>query len=166
MARWLRWGGMASVVVFLLVILAVPLYAETPQASTITVSSVLDVLDSEDGVCTLREAISAANDDVPSGDAAGECVAGSGEDTVLIPTGTYTLTREGRFENENLTGDMDILAAVTISATGAVTVNATAIERVFPRDDGLVELRRPTITRGAASSGSGIRAMDTLHLVD
>src|SRR5207248_1479276 len=49
----------------------------TPEAATITVNSLSDVTNSSDGLCTLREAIAAANTNTASGAVAGECVAGS-----------------------------------------------------------------------------------------
>jgi CSLREA domain-containing protein len=50
--------------------------------TTITVSTTQDVLDGNDGVCSLREAIIAANMDAASGAAAGECPAGNGADII------------------------------------------------------------------------------------
>jgi CSLREA domain-containing protein len=50
-------------------------------ATTITVNSIADDQDN-DGECTLREAITAANSDTASGAAVGECAAGSGTDTI------------------------------------------------------------------------------------
>ena len=47
-------------------------------AGTITVNSLSDVANSNDGLCTLREAITAANINVASGATAGECAAGIG----------------------------------------------------------------------------------------
>ena len=44
-----------------------------------------------DGFCTLREAITAANTDTTSGAAAGECAAGSGADEITF-AGDYTIT--------------------------------------------------------------------------
>jgi hypothetical protein len=49
----------------------------TPAATTITVNSLSDVSNSSDGLCTLREAITAANNNAASGATAGECAAGS-----------------------------------------------------------------------------------------
>ena len=54
-----------------MLVLATPLYA-----ATITVSSLADAT-ANDGVCTLREAIIAANTNTASGAAAGECAAGT-----------------------------------------------------------------------------------------
>lgn len=55
----------------------------TPSA-TITVNSTSDAANSTDGLCTLREAITAANSNAQSGAVAGECAAGSvsGSDTI------------------------------------------------------------------------------------
>lgn len=50
-------------------------------SSTIVVNSNLDVIQ-DDGLCTLREAILASNDDTASGVLPGECIAGSGADTI------------------------------------------------------------------------------------
>jgi CSLREA domain-containing protein len=64
-------------------------------AATITVTSTADVT-ANDGLCTMREAIVAANTHVPSGLLPGECVAGSaGLDTIafLIPgAGVQTIS--------------------------------------------------------------------------
>jgi CSLREA domain-containing protein len=51
--------------------------AVTAMASTITVNSTLDTT-ANDGKCTLREAIIAANTNTSSGNLSGECVAGEG----------------------------------------------------------------------------------------
>lgn len=57
----------------------VPAYA----ATTIVVNSTADTT-ANDGECTLREAIVAANTDTASGVAIGECAAGSGSDTIVF----------------------------------------------------------------------------------
>ncbi len=67
---------------------------QPPQAAyaqSIEINSTADVI-ADDGQCTLREAIIAANTDTASGTLAGECRAGSGTDVVYVPNGTYTLT--------------------------------------------------------------------------
>jgi hypothetical protein len=65
------------------------------SAATITVNSASSAI-SDDGLCTLREAVTAANFNLKSGNTAGECVAGSpGLDTILfaIPgAGLHTLS--------------------------------------------------------------------------
>src|SRR5687767_14836972 len=55
-----------------------------PAGNTITVNSTSDLANSNDGLCTLREAITAANSNIASGMAAGECVAGSTSDADMI----------------------------------------------------------------------------------
>jgi CSLREA domain-containing protein len=65
-------------------------------ASTITVNSTADTT-ADDGECTLREAIIAANDDTESGTTPGECIAGSGADTIEFNiTGTADFTNGGQ----------------------------------------------------------------------
>lgn len=56
------------------------------SAASIVVNSLADAL-IDDGLCTLREAIIAANTDAPYLG----CSAGSGEDTIVLPEGIYTL---------------------------------------------------------------------------
>ena len=55
--------------------------ADAGRASTITVTSTADTT-ADDGACTLREAIVAANTNMPSGVTAGECAAGEALPTV------------------------------------------------------------------------------------
>jgi uncharacterized repeat protein (TIGR01451 family)/CSLREA domain-containing protein len=106
--------------------LAASLLAPTPAraAGTITVNTTGDVIDSGDGLCSLREAVIAANTDTASGDVPGECQAGSGADTIefdpaLPLPATFVLTITGPGEDSSLTGDLDILGTVTIVGVGA-----------------------------------------------
>lgn len=55
-------------------------------AGVITVNSAADIV-VDDGQCTLREAITAANTDTASGSMTGECAAGSGADTIAFNIG-------------------------------------------------------------------------------
>src|SRR5688500_18443091 len=59
-------------------------------AGSIVVNSSSDTV-SNDGSCTLREAITSAETDTTSGAAAGECAAGSGSDTITFDS-DYTIT--------------------------------------------------------------------------
>ncbi|HEY4689429.1 MAG TPA: CSLREA domain-containing protein [Anaerolineae bacterium] len=61
-------------------------------AGTVRVTSTIDAV-SADGLCTLREAILVANKDKALSSVPGECPAGSGADTIILPAGAYTLTR-------------------------------------------------------------------------
>lgn len=75
------------------------LAASSARAATITVNSTADGSPANDGVCTLREAIIAANTNVASGAMAGECAAGvAGLDTIAfaIPgAGVHTIVLVG-----------------------------------------------------------------------
>lgn len=66
--------------------------AKTAVGTTISVSTTAIVI-ADDGLCSLPEAIIAANTDLTSGAATGECPAGSGEDRIELQDGeTYVLT--------------------------------------------------------------------------
>jgi CSLREA domain-containing protein len=123
----------------------------------ITVTTTDDELNS-DGDCALREAIQAANTD----SAVDACVAGSGDDTVLVPSGTYTLAIPGVGENNNQTGDLDILDNLVIQGDGADTtvLDGNQLDRVLHIHQGrTVEIDDVTVTHGFLedSSGAGIR---------
>ena len=74
------------------------------------------------GKCTLRAAIQQANTDI-------------GPDTIIIPAGTYILTRPG-YDNAALIGDLDIVHSMTVQGAGSgkTIVNgngAVTHDRVF-----------------------------------
>jgi CSLREA domain-containing protein len=85
----------------------------TAGATTINVTSTADNK-GDDGLCTLREAVDAANTNAtvnPGGVGGDDCPAGTGtgEDTiVLAPSTTYTLTGAANDDN-NASGDLDIM---------------------------------------------------------
>jgi hypothetical protein len=124
---------------------------------------------------TLRSAIEAAN-------------ATPGGNTInLTVPGTYKITLPGANEDNNLTGDFDILASggnLTIrnASRGTVTVSGNHLDRVFdinpnfdpatPTKPFTVTLQGMTITNGVASpgdgpnaSGGGIRVVGNASLV-
>jgi CSLREA domain-containing protein len=87
------------------------------HAATFTVNSTADAVDANpgDGVCvtaagkcTLRAAIMESN-------------ALPGDDTITLPTGTYTLTIPGTGEDAAATGDLDITGNLTINGADAAT---------------------------------------------
>src|SRR3712207_1572403 len=110
-----------------LVVAIVFVYPATAHALTIPVTTTLDTVAS-DGVCSLREAITAANTDT----AANGCLAGFGADVVSIPAGTYVRLRSGS-DNTNVNGDLDITSALTLDGAGAATttIDADSIDRVL-----------------------------------
>jgi CSLREA domain-containing protein len=108
------------------------------QAGAIAVTTTLDEHNNQPP-CSLREAIRSANTDL----AIGGCAAGSGADTITLPPGTYVLTIPNSPLNPNpedeqnaTTGDLDILADLTIAGSGEkstiVDGNGAALaDRVF-----------------------------------
>ncbi len=165
----------------LLVLMAAALGSELPglapvaSAADFAVTSGADEVDADtnDGVCltangncTLRAAIQQAN-------------ASAGADTVVLPAGTYTLTRAGGGD-EN--GDLDIKSDLTIAGegSGASVINGGALERVFEVHAGasadfigvtitnglggllmtnaFVTITNSTITGNAGGLGGGIEA--------
>lgn len=119
-------------------------------AATIGVNSTSDVA-ADDGFCTLREAIMAANTDTASGAMAGECVAGSGADTVTFSApGTITLGSDLPF----------IVHELTINGAGTVTIDG-GNSRVF-NTAGTVTLSGLTIANGFDFEGGAIRNVANL----
>lgn len=70
--------------------------------------------------CSLREAIILAN-------------ISPGPDTISLPAGTYTLSREGLDEDVSATGDLDITSEVSLvgAGAGATVIDGGAIDRVL-----------------------------------
>ncbi len=136
-------------------------------ATPITVNTFEDAV-ANDGRCSLREAVIAANSNVASGGLAGECPAGSGADTILLPAGEYSLTRSAAdAEDASATGDLDIRESVLIQGEGKVSIAAGPgfNDRLLEAITGNVTVKDVTIRGGNASlDGGGIsnRAMLTL----
>ena len=87
-----------------------------PAAVTIVVNTTADEM-SNDGHCSLREAIQSANTDTASGAAAGECPAGSGLVTIVISRDTFSLAIPPLGADDNTSGDLNITSDVVLSAT-------------------------------------------------
>ncbi len=121
--------------------------------TTITVNSTADVENSSDGLCTLREAITAANSDTASGATAGECAAGSASDSDTLSltglTGTITLGSA----LPAITSDMSINgpgpSQLTISGNNSVRVFNLTLS------SGLVSFSGLTIANGRATMDVG-----------
>jgi CSLREA domain-containing protein len=105
------------------------------QAASIKVTTKADELNNQPP-CSLREAIRSANVDT----AIGGCNSGTGPDTIVLPKGTYKLTIPNgptdADEDNGGSGDLDVLADLTIKGAGAaktvVDANGPAIgDRVF-----------------------------------
>ncbi len=123
------------------------------KLAVINVTTTDDVVDSGDGLTSLREAIIQSN-------------MGSGGDTISLSAGTYTLAIGGTGENDSDTGDLDIKQDVTIVGAGQhlTIINANGIDRVFEvRDNSNFTIEDFTVAGGSTASGldgAGVQALD------
>ena len=140
----------------------------TPQSVTpIIVNTTADTI-AADGLCTLREAVIAANSD----GAFGGCVAGAGADTILFAPAlsspaTIALTTTGANEDSALTGDLDV--AGTLAISGTVTVDGADADRIFDILPGAhVAITGLTVRNGntGLGDGGGIRIQGALNLTN
>jgi len=94
------------------IVLIVALCAATAgYAVTIPVNTTLMTV-ANDGACSLVEAVVAANTDMSSGNAMGECPAGSGADSILLQVGATYTTTTGAFSTDPSNGP-DALPPIT-----------------------------------------------------
>ena len=107
-------GGTLAVAGLILVQTSVPV---VHAAATIVVNSIGDTT-ADDGVCTLREAITAANTDTASGSNAGECESGLGADTI-----SFAITGSASFTNGGQNGYTLIPATNLPDITSQVTID-------------------------------------------
>jgi len=141
--------------------------AITPDATIITVNSLSDAVNSTDGLCTLREAVTAANTNAASGASAGECVAGSssGADVITFSiAGTINLNGS---PVPTITSDMMITGPG--SSQLIIHRNTGNQYRVMNIDSGTVSLSGLTVTGGSppvGASGGGISNLGTLTMTD
>lgn len=134
---------------------ALSLTSPVPVLGSSIVVNVLDDTAADDGVCTLREAITAANTDTASGVMAGECTAGAGADVITFSAnGTITLGSD----LPSVTSD------VTIDGGHSVTVDGNGGARPITIGSGTVELTALTIVGGDALVGGGITNAGTLTI--
>ncbi len=147
-----------SVVWFVAMALALSLIgtmAAPVRAATIDVNTTLD-FDDNDATCSLREAIDAANANVP----VGGCAAGDPEpavDTINVPAGTYVLDYSAEVNG------IVIRSSVAIVGLGAAptdtVIDGNDDDRVFALDGGdgtiSVAISNVTITGGSAEDEDG-----------
>jgi CSLREA domain-containing protein len=122
------------------------------RADTITVTTTDDEVNN-DGDCSLREAVLAANGDT----AVDACTAGSGDDVITLPPGTYTLTLAGAGEDAAQTGDLDLTGNVTINGAGqsSTIIDGSGADRIFDVQS-VAQISGVTLQNGSAPSGAGI----------
>lgn len=129
-------------------------------ATAIQVTTRNDQFGEDTTKCSLREAVQAANTDA----AFGGCPAGSTTDIITFDgfSNHPVLSRAGRDEDANATGDLDVSASGTIlfvgNSTGGTEIDGDGIDRVFDldcRSDLNVQFNTVTIRGGDAGSGAG-----------
>lgn len=111
-------------------------------------------------ICSLRQAIQAANTDT----AVGGCAAGAGTDVIKITVPKVQLALAGADEDGNKTGDLDITSNMIIEGSsgagiagalpGVVTIDAGSLDRVFDIHKGQVALVLLILQSGDASHSS------------
>src|ERR1043166_1082255 len=147
------------------------LAAATPTPTAITVNSLSDDA-ANDGLCTLREAITSANTQAASGAAAGECAAGSASNSITF---SPALTAGGGAPISLLSPLPYITNNVTISGPGPnlLTItrssNAVAVTdfSLVVVDTGqTVTLSGLTLSGGQSRNGGGVNNGGTLTIND
>jgi len=129
--------------------LAAGLAASAAGAAVITVTTTLDDT-IDNGNCTLREAILSANFDFPYD----QCTEGVGYDVVLVPAGTYTLTKVGA-DDVGVYGDLDIFTEMAVTGVGTdqTIIDGDGEDRVFDIVSADVDLELMTIRNGQVLAG-------------
>ncbi|MEZ4638583.1 MAG: S8 family serine peptidase [Caldilineaceae bacterium] len=136
----------------------------------ILVTTVDDVV-AADGLCSLREAVVAANDDM----AYNGCTAGSGADHIRFAASlpqppTIVLTTTGTAEDAALSGDLDLLSTLTIDGGDGVIIDGNDADRVFDIHAGAhITITHVTVRHGrgeTGDSGGGLRVRGRLTLGD
>ena len=99
------------------------------NAKVIFVTTTADVIDGP--ACSLRDAVRSANTDTPKGG----CLSGLGDDEIVLPAGTYRISRAGAGEDAAATGDYDVLGSGGLTvygdANGGTVIDAAGIDRAF-----------------------------------
>ena len=142
-------------------VLVLALAAPGAHAATIRVTTTADSA-APGGACSLRAAILAANTDT----AVGGCPAGSGPDTVAVPTGTYVLTLAGLGDEAGFTGDLDVTSSMRIVARHGAVIDAAQSDRVLDvHAPAVVLVDGVTLQHGVDPAGGGLRNSGTLTLL-
>ena len=138
----------------MIVLLAALAIAPVAHGAEIAVTTEADLI-AADGLCSLREAVTAARDNAPyQGCPAG---AAAGTDAILLGAQAYVLSLPGAGEANNLTGDLDTgVQALRVVGRGAgvTAVDAAGIDRAFEvAEGGSLALEDLTVRNGRGGPG-------------
>lgn len=158
--RWVRRMGAFAVFVPVVALVTAVSVAQPAGAALLTVTTAADVV-ADDGLCSLREAIEAADTDSPSGSTSGECPAGTGAD--LITFGVAGPFAGGHTIDSEVTIDGGPAGAVIAGATGST---GGSVFEVTP--SGVVTLDSLTLSGGSnfSSGGGGLYNTGNTLVVD
>jgi CSLREA domain-containing protein len=127
--------------------------APPAYAAQISVTTTADEL-TQNGQCSLREAIRNANADARVHP---DCPAGNGADVIVLQPGTYKLSIPSAGGEAAIDGDLDVTGDLTISGQDA-TVDGNELDRVFEIRSGTTTINRLTIRKGfTPEPGGGLR---------
>ena len=152
---------LAPVLAILVVLLGCFQAALAETTATITVTTTLDVI-ADDGQCSLREAVIAANTD----SAYNNCPAGSGVDVINFDPGLtlpaiFQLTKTDGSAVDDEKGDLDIRQSLTIDGGSQVNIilDGNLTDRVLEIHPGAGTNQNPVILNGVTvrngNPGSG-----------
>jgi len=138
----------------------------SPLLASITVNTTDDVVDGNDGRCSFREALFAANFDSASGAAGGECTAGNGDDTISITaTGTINLSSVLPAISSNLTIVGPGSGQLTIQRDTGGDYRVLLINNLTTVSISGVTIKNGKVNTGGGSGG-GINTGGTVTLTD
>ncbi|MEI7742440.1 MAG: choice-of-anchor Q domain-containing protein [Chloroflexota bacterium] len=131
--------------------------APSVAASGIVVSSLADNV-ANDGLCTLREAITSANTNTASGAARGECGAGGATDTITFAVaGTINISAK----------EPDLSSPMTIDGAGAIKLQQSGASAFFvTQASSTATLKGLTLTGGHVLYGGAVLNAGTLTIAD
>jgi CSLREA domain-containing protein len=154
-----------SLSVFLIFVIFLAQFGLRPVSAAVNfiVNSTADAVDANPGdgfcetiipgQCSLRAAIQEAN-------------ALAGEDTIIIPSGIYTLAITGADEDSAATGDLDVTDGLVITGAGIgiTIIDADSLDRAFHVVSGSLEISNLTIRNGLADPGGAILVNETASI--
>lgn len=133
-----------------------------PLDAGIVVNDATGVVSAIDGKCTLVEAIIAANTDLPSGNAIGECAGGNGADTIHLQALTPPYTYVARHDVVNgFNGLPTVTSHITIDAGGqtirrSAAVGTPAFRLFYVAPGATLTLDHAVVSNGLATDPTGV----------